>query len=171
VGNNPWWLGIVQVAAGGLIATAWPIYVRFQDSRKRKAAFRAQARSLVKFASSVLATKKVFDQVQLLETMVERLTLVLYGPDAAQSLDGLAQEALYELPLLLRNAKQWVERAAPIVKRTDATEEHLDQGGGLTEDGQRNYYAELEELAIIQHHLGEARTAWTIAAEAALSML
>jgi len=164
------WGGVVLTLAGGAIASTYPIIVRFADRRQRRIAFRTQARALITFANVILESETFLEQRQLLESVVDRLNLVLFGPDAALGLDSERQGDAYALPLLLADVQQWAKKVGPLQSDIDSAQEAAGMHQ-LTEEGESQLVRDLESVTPLQRGLKIAQQSWSECAARVLHVL
>jgi hypothetical protein len=164
------WGGVVQTIVGGAVATSYLIYVRFADRGQRRTAFRAQARALITFANVILESETFYQQAQLLDSVVDRLNLVLFGSDTALALDSNRQDDAYALPLLLADVQQWAKKVAPLKRDIEDAHEANDMHQ-LTEEGMHQLVHDIESVSPLENGLKIAKQSWSDCATRVLRAL
>jgi hypothetical protein len=118
----------------------------------------------------ILESETFLEQRQLLESVVDRLNLVLFGPDAALGLDSERQGDAYALPLLLADVQQWAKKVGPLQSDIDSAQEAAGMHQ-LTEEGESQLVRDLESVTPLQRGLKIAQQSWSECAARVLHVL
>jgi hypothetical protein len=105
--------------------------------------------------------------------MTDRLTELLFGPDAVLGVDAKIFASAYALPMLLRNIHEWVVKAAPIAQSLGRTSRLFEKtpNAYMDPDDSRALQLRADELAVFEYDLTTAKELWAANAGLVLKVL